>query len=179
MITGKAQSRPHAPEDGSAHAHGHNQIHPTPQPVVKGYPRNHEQAAQTADISVPAAPDLAENIARAARLIRLHDDQERAVRDAYQKGYADAGNDLLYVVREAWEAGYDAAETARREQWERDAEYIRDLTNSKPWRERRAAELEACKPRPGDFPGLENDPNALDRYSASVEGIGRPLRRAA
>lgn len=185
MTIAKARSRPPHVGNGSNHTHGHNQTHTTSQPVAEDYPHNHEQVVQTAATSVLAAPDLAENVERAARLIRLLEDQQRAERLAYERGWDHCAEAMAHhcaVLQEAsYEAGYAAAIAEVNATWKEVAARAHYLGSpeSRTYAERRASELEELKPRAGDFPGLENDPHALERYSASVESIDRPQRRAA
>lgn len=61
------------------------------------------------DSILSVGPDLTENLARAARLVRLLEDQQRAERVAYEKGWRECGEAMAYAATDAWKAGYDAA----------------------------------------------------------------------
>lgn len=126
--------------------------------------------------------DLMRNVRMAERLVRIIADQRGEVADAYAAGWNDCGTALLYVVADAWQAGYAAAEADMDAAWTPVARQIRALGSptSQTFAEKRAEELESCKPRPGDFPGLLADPAALDRYHADrVVPVRHDQREAA
>lgn len=112
------------------------------------------------------AADLERNLRTAHSLINTLESQraeiERIRDEAWRDGFIcgfDAGH----------EVGYGAAEHEMDVAWAEVARRVRALGSptSQTHSERRAAELDACRPRPGDFPGLERDPNCLDRHSAT------------
>lgn len=80
MITANDESRPHA----------------------KGGSRIHCETS-----SVSTGPDLTENLARAARLVRLLEDQQRAERMAYEKGWRECGDALAQLAAAEYERGWD------------------------------------------------------------------------
>lgn len=96
-------------------------------------------------------------ILAAARLVDDLDGQQRRAEDAFRAG-VEIGFDHGYAV------GHAHAERDMDVPWTQLSRRIRGGANATEFAARRAAELEACKPRPGDFPGLDNDPHALDAY---------------
>lgn len=147
--------------------------------------RGGSQATHIHTATVPPSPDLTEHLQTAARMIRLLDDQRREVQQAeeraYRRGWSECADACYFAVTDAWEAGYAAAEADMDAAWKPVARAVRRGAEKAfpTWKQKRAAELEACKPRPGDFPGLDNDPHCLDRYRTSVVSVGQPQRRAA
>lgn len=125
------------------------------------------------------AKDLLTNLRAAERLVNVVGAQRDAEERAYTRGWEECGKAMAYILGETWEAGYDAAVADRVAEWERLSQWIRARADSPQYAERRAAELAACQPRPGDFPGLENDPTCLEPIRASVESIVNKHTRAA
>lgn len=87
MTTSAAKGRPRTHADGPAH-HGHDHM-TTPTVAVEN--RDHEDA-----LMVSPAPDIVDYIRTATRLARLLEEQQRAERVAYERG---------------WSAGYTCART--------------------------------------------------------------------
>lgn len=112
--------------------------------------------------------ELYEETQRAAQLLRDLDAQRVAETDAYWRGWRDCAAAERAKNEDAWSDGWIAAEADMEEEWAIVARKVRALgsPDAHTHDERRAAELAACKPRPGDFPGLESDPTCLDRYRA-------------
>lgn len=114
-----------------------------------------------------------ENIRIAEDLVRTLEQQETAVKQAYTRGYRDCGKDLAYIAAEQREAGYWAREADRLAEWDVLQKQIHQLSSawSMSFEDRRAAEIAAVKARPNDFPGIERDPQCIERCRASVESI--------
>lgn len=123
--------------------------------------------------------DLQQNLRAADRLVNILGAQRNEVERAYARGWAECGEALAYIAAEAWEAGYWAREADRQVEWEELSARIRSIGDSPTFEDRRAAELAACGPRPGDFPGLDNDPRCLEPIRASMEAITHKHLRAA
>lgn len=125
---------------------------------------------------------LEENLVAADLLIRTVMAQGEAERNAYQSGFIDGGDAMLPYVINAFELGYAQAEADMDALWAETARKVRELglPHVTSHSDIRNEELEAAKPKPGDFAGVMNDPHALDPYMAAVDSIGkRPERRAA
>lgn len=103
------------------------------------------------------------------RLVRAMDDQAEAERRAYEQGWADCGLTLADYTASMWKAGYEAAEKDMDAAWKELARKVRAGAEKAfpTWEQKRAMELENCKPRPTDFPGLDNDPHCLDRMKVT------------
>lgn len=136
-----------------------------------------------------ASLDLAANVRIAQGLVRTLEEQQAALDAAkaagwaagHAAGWAECGEALASFATEQWQAGYWACEEYRQARWEELSAQIRGLgaPGSRTFEERRAVEIAACQPRPGDFPGVDNDPHCLDRCRTSVESIAHDTRRAA
>lgn len=137
-----------------------------------------------------AAPmDMAQNLRIAQALVRTLAEQDEAVKQAYARGWAECGEALAQVATSEYERGWDEghavayyrANREADERWTEVARQARLLGNplSKTYAEKHEAELAAVQPRPGDFRGIELDPQCLDRCRASVESITRSRHRRA
>lgn len=123
--------------------------------------------------------ELLKNLHAADRLVNVIGAQRDQTKRAYARGWDECGEALAYIVAEAWEAGYWAREADRQAEWEEFRAWLRARSEARTFEEKRAAELAACQPRPGDFPGLENDPHCLKPIRASVETLTTRSRSAA
>lgn len=123
--------------------------------------------------------ELRKNLRAADRLVNTLGVQRDAEERAYQRGWNECGQALAYIVAELVEAAYDNVEADRQAEWEALSAQIRARAGGLTFEQKRAAEQAACGPRPGDFPGLENDPTCLEPIWASVESITHKHTRAA
>lgn len=119
------------------------------------------------------------NIRAMDRLVNTLGAQRDAEARAKAAGWNECAESLAYIIAEAWEAGYWAREADRRAEWEEFQAWLRSRGEVRTFEEQRAAELEACGPRPGDFRGIEQDPGYIDRCRASLESITTKNQRAA
>jgi hypothetical protein len=129
----------------------------------------------------PTALDLQENIRIAQGLIRSLSEQEAEVQLAYARGWRECGEVLAGDAAAMWEAGYDAAIADRLDDWKTFSDWYRNRHGSdlNAFEERRAAELAAVTHRPNDFPGVERDPQCIERCRESVESITRNVHQRA
>lgn len=129
--------------------------------------------------------DMQQNLRTAERLVNTIGMQQDEVESAYQRGWRECSEALSYIGFDMWTAGFVAGRADKEREidatWKEvaDRSHFLGSPRSKTHAERRAAELAACQPRPGDFPGVEADPHCLERVRASMEPIARTIRRAA
>ncbi|WP_370360044.1 hypothetical protein [Catenulispora sp. MAP12-49] len=131
---------------------------------------------------ITVSTDLQENLRAADRLVNIIGAQRDEVERAYQRGWRECGEALAYAIADAFEAGRADMKDEIDATWAEVAERSHFLGSpmSRTHAEKRAEELERIKPRPGDFPGVEQDPQCIERCRASVEAIARhPKTRAA
>jgi flagellar biosynthesis/type III secretory pathway protein FliH len=132
----------------------------------RGRPQTADKADVNTGSSIATTADMQRNLHTAHELVNTLAAQraevervrDEAWRDGFTAGF-DAGHDV----------GYGAAEHEMNVVWAEVARRVRALGSptSQTYSERRAAELDACRPRAGDFPGLERDPHCLDRPRAA------------
>ncbi len=134
----------------------------------------------TANIQ-PADDDQDPTVLEAQSLVRSLNEQRVAETDAYWRGWRDCYATMRALAADDWQAGWNAAEDDMAAEWAEVARKVRALgsPDARSFDERRTAELAACKPKPGDFPGLDNDPHCLEPMRASIESIARANRSAA
>lgn len=125
--------------------------------------------------------NLAELVQRAQQFVRTAEEQQRAEEAAEQRGIQFALEIFAKYAPEIWEAGRADMEREVNAAWTAVAERSHFLgsTASRTYAENRAEEIERLKPRPNDFPGLENDPRCLDPIRASVERIAHDNHQRA
>lgn len=136
-----------------------------------------------------ASLDLATNVRIAQGLVRALEEQQAALDAAkaagwaagHAAGWAECGEALASFATEQWQAGYWACEEYRQARWEELRARIRSLgaPGSHTFEEHRAAEIAAVQPRPGDFRGLEQDPQYIDRCRTSLESTSRNVHQRA
>ena len=123
--------------------------------------------------------DLTSNLRAAERLVNVLGAQRDETDRAYARGWEECGKVVAELYAQAWEAGYWAREADRHAEWEEFQAWLRSRGEVRTFEERRAVELAACGPRPGDFRGIEQDPEYIDRCRASLESITTKDQRAA
>jgi hypothetical protein len=128
--------------------------------------------AATTDNRTDLDATLVANIRILNSLIRLQEDQDRAERLAFDKGVQFALGVLDKYAPEIFEAGRADMEREVNAAWAEVAARSHFLGSplSRTYAEKRAEELESLKPRPNDFPGLDNDPHCLDHLRATASG---------
>lgn len=140
-------------------------------------PKSADQGRSAPEVGAAAEHALAQdqNLRIAARLVRTLAEQDEALRQAYERGWADCGNAMAHFAAQEWERGYDAAGTDRLIEWDRLQSQIHQLSSawSMSFEDRRAAEIAAIEARPNDFLGVERDPTYIDRCRASLEAMTR------
>lgn len=117
--------------------------------------------------------DMQQNLRAAQGLVNVIEAQREAEARAKAAGWNECAEAMAYIAAEAWEAGYWAREADRQAEWEEFQAWLRGRGEVRTFEEKRAAELESCRPRPGDFLGIEQDPGYVNRCRASLELIGR------
>lgn len=130
----------------------------------------------------PTPLDLQEDIRIAQGLVRSLAEQDTEVKLAFARGWRACGEALANECTAAWEAGYDAAVADRLAEWETFSTWLRTRhgsPDSKSYEERRAAEKAMLTDRPNDFPGVERDPQCIERCRESMESITRNVHQRA